>query len=212
MIALHQAMGFALAAFIIIIVPGPSVLFIVSRGVSLGRRAGGATAFGNNLGTFTQGLLVAFGLGAVVARSIAIFTAVKFIGAIYLVWLGYAAVRDREALAGALDTTVEIKPIRRIVREGWVVGLSNPKVIIFFSAILPQFIVRSRGHVPLQMLQLLGIFFVIGIVCDSTWGMLAGTVRNWFRQSPKRLETMVGAGGLSIMGLGVRLALTGRHD
>lgn len=208
----HRVAAFAVAAFLIIIVPGPSVLFVVSRGVALGRRAALATVGGNTLGAFTQGLLVAFGLGTLVSRSLLVYNAVKVIGAAYLVYLGWKAFRGRRGLARELDAAVEPKSARRIVREGFVVGVTNPKVVIFFSAVLPQFVDRSAGSVTLQMIVLLAVFSLIALCSDGAWGLLAGTVRTWFAGSPERLERLVGAGGLCIMGLGIRLAVSGRHD
>ena len=128
----HRLLAFAAAAFLIIVVPGPSVLFVVSRGVALGRRAAIATVLGNSLGALSQGSLVAFGLGAVVAKSIVAYTVVKFVGAAYLVYLGWNAFRERHVLAATLDRAVEPKSVRRIIREGFVVGVTNPKVIIFY--------------------------------------------------------------------------------
>lgn len=98
------------------------------------------------------------------------------------------------------------------MHEGFVVGISNPKIIVFFTATLPQFIERDRGSVTLQMLGLLGVFCSVGLVSDGLWGVLSGSVRGWFADSPKRLETLVGGGGIAIMGLGVRLALTRDHN
>jgi threonine/homoserine/homoserine lactone efflux protein len=211
-ISVDQLLKFAIAAFLIIIVPGPSVLFVVSRGVALGRKAALATVVGNTAGAFTQGLLVAFGLGAAVSRSVLLYNVLKYCGAAYLVWLGIKAFRHRRELTGVLDAVVEPKAAARIIREGYVVGITNPKVVVFFSAVLPQFVDRDRGGVTAQMFALLVVFASIGLLSDGAWGLLAGTVRHWFAGSPKRLERLVGAGGIAIVGLGVRLAVTGRHD
>jgi threonine/homoserine/homoserine lactone efflux protein len=211
-IEFHRLLAFAGAAFLIIIVPGPSVLFVISRGVALGRRAAVATVVGNTAGAMVQGMLVAFGLGAIVARSLVVYNVVKFVGAAYLVYLGLSAFRHRRELAGRLDAAVEPKATSRIVREGFVVGVTNPKVIIFFTAVLPQFVNRDRGSVTAQMLVLLVVFSAIAFCSDGTWGLVAGSVRRWFTGAPRRLELLVGAGGLSIMGLGIRLAVSGRHD
>ena len=208
MIDSHHVAAFALAAFLIIVIPGPSVMFVVSRGVALGRRAAMATVIGNTLGAFCQGLLVVFGLGALVAKSVAAYNVVKVIGAFYLIWLGFQAIRHRRESSTNLDTATEPKSARRIVREGFVVGVTNPKIVVFFSAVLPQFVDRTRGGVTVQMFILLVVFAIISILSDGTWGLIAGSVRVWVQRSPKRLEQMVGAGGLCIMGLGIRLALT----
>jgi len=206
----HVVASFALASFLIIIVPGPSVLFVVSRGVALGRRAALATVLGNSSGALVQGLAVSAGLGAVVARSIAVYTVLKLAGAAYLVWLGVQAVRGRRELARRLDAGAAPASLARIVRDGFVVGVTNPKTSIFFMAVLPQFVVRSAGRVSLQMMVLCLVFFAVSLASDSTWGMVAGTVRTWFRGDARRLERLVGAGGLAIVGLGVRVAVTGR--
>ncbi len=207
MLSGHQLLSFAIAAFLIIVIPGPSVLFVISRGVALGRRAALATVVGNTIGAGVQGLLVVFGLGALVTRSIAVYNIVKFGGAIYLVYLGWTAFKNRKTLAMDHTEGQVAKSATQIVREGFVVGVSNPKIIVFFTATLPQFIERDRGSVTLQMLGLLGVFCSVGLISDGVWGMLSGSVRGWFSGSPKRLETLVGGGGVAIMGLGVRLAL-----
>jgi threonine/homoserine/homoserine lactone efflux protein len=210
MVDLHRLLSFAAAAFLIIVIPGPSVLFVVSRGVALGRRAAMATVVGNSLGALCQGFLVALGLGALVTKSILVYNTVKYVGAAYLVWLGLRAFRNRKALAVEMDMAAEPKSARRIVREGFMVGVTNPKVIVFYSAVLPQFVNRARGSVTGQMLVFLLVFFVISLLSDGMWGLVAGSVRRWFQRSPQRLEQMVGAGGVAIMGLGVRLAISGR--
>jgi threonine/homoserine/homoserine lactone efflux protein len=101
---------------------------------------------------------------------------------------------------------------RRTIRDGFVVGIANPKVVVFFGAILPQFVNRQAGHVPLQMALLALIFSSIALVCDSTWGFVAGTARDWFARSPRRLALVGGTGGLAMIGLGAALAFTGRKD
>jgi threonine/homoserine/homoserine lactone efflux protein len=204
--------AFALVSFAIIVVPGPSVLFVVSRGVSLGRRAALTTVLGNEAGLLVQVIAVAVGLGAIVERSLAVFTIVKLGGAAYLIFLGVQAIRDRRALATALEVEVSRKTPRRIFREGFFVGATNPKSLILFTAILPQFVNRANGHVAVQLLVLGLISVVIALMSDSAWGLLAGTVRSWLGRSPRRLAAMGGTGGLFMVGLGVRLAFTGRRD
>jgi threonine/homoserine/homoserine lactone efflux protein len=203
---------FAITAFVLIVVPGPSVLFVVSRGVALGRRAALATVIGNTGGVMVQAILVALGLGALVERSDAVFTVVKLVGAAYLVLLGVRMLRNRHALARLHDATEVPKGTRRIVREGFVVGLTNPKAVIVFTVVLPQFADPSRGHVPLQLLVLGGLFLTIGVLSDSAWAIAAGTARTWIARSRGRLDAIAGAGGVVLIGLGLRLAVTGRHD
>ncbi|HWW52980.1 MAG TPA: LysE family translocator [Acidimicrobiales bacterium] len=204
--------AFALVSFAIIVVPGPSVLFVISRGVALGRRAALTTVLGNEAGLLVQVVAVALGLGAIVQRSVAVFTVLKLAGAAYLVYLGMQALRRRRSFSAQLAVEVGHKSARRIFRDGFVVGVSNPKSVILFTAILPQFVTRSNGHVTMQLLVLGAMSVVIALVSDSVWGVLAGGVRSWLGRSPRRLEVMRGTGGVVMMGLGLRLALTGRKD
>jgi len=208
----HQLLTFAATAFVLIVVPGPSVLFVVSRSVTLGRRAGLATVAGNAIGAYAQVLAVAIGVGNVVQRSIAVFTLIKVVGAIYLVWLGVRAFRRRRSLAATLAATNIRSEHRRLLREAFIVGATNPKTIVFFVAILPQFVDRSAGRVPLQMALLGLIFIVIALMSDSTWALVAGSARRWLGGSEKRLAAVGGASGVVTIGLGVRLALLRAHD
>ena len=203
---------FAITAFVLIVVPGPSVLFVVSRGVALGRKAALATVAGNTAGVMVQAILIALGLGALVERSDAAFTAVKLVGAVYLVVLGLRMLRNRHGLAALHDATEVPKGTRRIVREGFVVGFTNPKAVVVFTVIIPQFADPSRGHVPLQLLVLAIVFLTIGVISDSAWAIASGSARNWIARSRGRLEALAGAGGVVLIGLGLRLAVTGRKD
>ena len=210
--SVEHLLTFAAAAFAIIVVPGPSVLFIISRGVVLGRRAALATVVGNAAGLAVQVTAVAAGLGAVVERFVAVFTVMKLAGAGYLVWLGIKAIRNRHALGASIGMPIEPRSVRRILREGFIVGVSNPKSVLLFVAILPQFVDRGAGAVPLQMLVLGGIAVCVALMSDSVWAVAAGTARDWIARRPDRLQAIGGAGGFIMIGLGVRLALTGRHD
>jgi threonine/homoserine/homoserine lactone efflux protein len=208
----HALASFIVAAFVLIVVPGPSVLFVVSRGVALGRRAAIVTAIGNAAGIYMQVVAVALGVGTVIERSVVLLDAIRLLGAAYLVYLGVQAVRHRRALASVLDLGARAPERRNLALEGLVVGVSNPKWVVFFTAILPQFIDPAGAPVPVQMLALGAIAVGIAIVSDSAWGMLAGTARSWLARSPRRLEALGGVGGLTMIGLGVRLAVTGRKD
>jgi threonine/homoserine/homoserine lactone efflux protein len=205
-------LAFAVTAFVIIAIPGPSVLFTVSRAITLGRGAGVATVAGNTIGAFTQVVAVAFGIGPLVERSVAVFTVLKLAGAAYLICLGVQAIRHRRSLAEALGATIERKTAARIMIDGFTVGVTNPKVIVFFAAMLPQFVDRQAGHIPVQIIVLGVIFAGIALISDSTWALAAGTIRAWLARSPRRLELIGGAGGLAMIGIGTRLALTGRND
>jgi threonine/homoserine/homoserine lactone efflux protein len=210
----HSLAAFAAVSFAIIIIPGPSVMFVVGRALSLGRRAALVTVAGNALGFYAQVVLVALGLGAIVERSAAVFTTIKLIGALYLVWVGAQAIIHRRANAqrAVLVEGVDVVGHRSLFLDGFVVGAANPKTIVFFAAILPQFVVSDGAPAGVQMLALGVIFAVIALASDSVWGLAAGTARQWFVGSPARLELVGAAGGLAIVGLGVRLALTRRSD
>jgi threonine/homoserine/homoserine lactone efflux protein len=212
MIAPDRLAVFALTAFVLIVIPGPSVLFVVSRALSYGRRAALRTVVGNALGEGVIVVAVAVGVGALVEESVLVFTIMKLVGAAYLILLGIKAIRDRRSLVTFLEPAVAPRTDRRTLLDGVVVGLTNPKSLIFFAAILPQFANRSAGHVPLQLIVLGVIFILIALVSDTAWGIAAGGLRTWFARSPRRLERIGGAGGLVMIGLGTRLALTGRHD
>jgi threonine/homoserine/homoserine lactone efflux protein len=207
-----HVLAFALTAFVIIVVPGPSVLFVFGRALGLGRAAGVATVVGNTLGEYLQVLAVAFGIGALAERSVLLFTVLKLAGAGYLIYLGVQAIRHRRSLVAALAAPVERKSAVRITLDGLLVGATNPKTVVFLAAILPQFIDRSAGDVPLQILVLGAIFSGIALVCDSAWALAAGSARAWLARSPRRLAALGGTSGLIMIGLGTTLAVTGRKD
>jgi threonine/homoserine/homoserine lactone efflux protein len=180
--------------------------------VTLGRRAAVATVVGNSAGVYVLVVAVALGVGAIVERSLVVFSAIKLAGAAYLVYLGIQAWRRRGKLRAALDAPVVPISRGRVLWDGFVVGVANPKAIVFFAAVLPQFVDPSLGHVPLQLLLLGLIFVAIALVSDSVWGVAAGTAREWLARSPRRLEVVGGAGAVVMIGLAVRLAFTGRND
>jgi len=212
MLSSGQLLGFTLASFVLIVVPGPGVLFVVGRALSHGRRTAFATAAGHAAGNYVVAACVAVGLGAVLERSAQVFIAVKLIGALYLVALGVQAIRHRKSLAVAMSAAGGASDGWRAVRDGVVVGVTNPKAYILFGAILPQFVNRTAGNVPGQMLLLALISVAIGLVSDSSWGLAASGVRAWFAGSPRRYELVGGAGGLAMIGVGVTVAVTGRRS
>lgn len=207
--------AFAALSFALIAVPGPSVMFVVGRAVSLGRRAALVTVVGNAAGVYVQVVLVALGLGVVVERSIVVFTAVKLLGAGYLIYLGVQAIRHRSATAeavGVRPAEVASRNTRSVFLDGLVVGVANPKAIVFFAAILPQFVDAGGAPSAIQMAVLGLVFVAIALVSDSAWGLAAGTARQWFARSPRRLSRLAATGGLIMIGLGAHLTLTGRPD
>jgi threonine/homoserine/homoserine lactone efflux protein len=211
MVPTHVLLAFAASAFAIIVVPGPSVLFVISRGVALGRRAAILTVVGNAGGAITQVALLAAGLGPLVQRSIVVYTTVKLVGAGYLVYLGVQAFRHRHQVHVTEEAPTP-RSRRRLLLDGYVVGVANPKVFVFFAAVLTPFVDPDGGPVPLQMAILGAVFVAIALVSDGAWGLAAGTARGWLSRSPRRISTLTGAGGLITVGLGVRLAVSGRAD
>ena len=208
MVPLSHVLTFAIAAALLIALPGPSVLFVVGRTLAHGRRAGLLSVVGNETGMLVQTALVALGVGAIVAQSIVVLTVIKFAGAAYLVFLGIQAIRHRHQVAAPVEEAVPRSTLR-LLGEGFVVGITNPKSIIFFVAILPQFIVPSAGAIPLQLAELGLIFVLLALVMDSIWVFASGAARQWFARSPKRLSQMGVAGGVVMIGLGGALAVTG---
>ena len=204
--------GFAGTALVLVLIPGPSVMFVISRGVALGRVAALKTVVGNAAGFMVNVVAVSVGLGALIMRSVAVFNVLKLAGAAYLVYLGVQAIRRRRKLALVIDAATAPRSSRRIFAEGFVVGISNPKTIVFLAAILPQFVAPDAAPAGLQMLVLGAVFAVIALVCDSMWALASGTVRHRLASSPRRLERMGLGSGVVMIALGARLAVAGRAD
>ena len=212
MMSADRLLAFAALSLLLIVIPGPSVLFVVGRALAQGRRAALTTVAGNTLGAYLLVLAVAVGIGSVVERSVLVFTALKLAGALYLVYLGARAWRQRGSLRAAFGDDGVRRGGLRTFWEGFAVGVTNPKTIVFFAAVLPQFVDRGAGHVTPQMLLLGLVFNAIALTCDSIWGLAASTARDWFARSPGRLSAVGGVGGLAMIGLGVTVAVTGRKD
>lgn len=204
MVPADRLMAFLVAAVIIIVIPGPSVLFAIGRALSLGKLGGFLTVVGNTLGALPLVVAVALGVGEIITHSPVIFTLLKVAGAGYICFLGVQAFRHRRS--GTTRGSVS-GPMRagRIVREGFVVGVSNPKTLAFFVAVLPQFVAPQAGNVTLQILELGGLFMLIGLVSDGTWALSAGVARDWFARDARRIATLTGIGGLLLSGLGLAL-------
>ncbi|HEX3714453.1 MAG TPA: LysE family translocator [Trebonia sp.] len=210
MVTTSQLVGFTLASLVIIVIPGPGVLFVVGRALSHGRRTAFATAAGHAAGNYLVAACVAVGLGSLLQRSEQLFTVVKLAGALYLVFIGVQAFRHRNSLAAAIASPAGSGSEGwRALRDGIIVGVTNPKTFILFGAILPQFVDRGAGNVPAQMLLLAIVSVALGLVSDSAWGLAASGVRAWFARSPRRYALVGGAGGLAMIGVGVTIAFTG---
>lgn len=201
--ALSTYLWFVLTAAVIVVIPGPSVLFILGRSISLGRRAGLLSVLGNNMGVWVVVTVVAFGVGALITASHIAFLVLKTAGAAYLVYLGVQAIRHRHAVGAGTAGDA-----RRVLLQSFMVGFSNPKTLAFFVAVLPQFVHATSGPAWVQ-LEILGMTFAaIALVTDSCWALAAGTAREWFARDPRRVERLGVLGGVMMIGLGGVLATT----
>ena len=204
---ISQLLAFALASILFIQVPGPSLLFTIGRALTVGRRAALLSVLGNALGLVAQIFAVALGLGAIVAASATAYTVLKVIGACWVVWLGIQAIRHRGDARVALLLGERLpEKTSAALRTGFVVGLTNPKTIVFFVAFLPQFTNPGAGHVGLQVAFLGVLFAVMAVASDSVWALAASRARDWFARKPQRLDAMGAAGGVMMIGLGATLA------
>lgn len=203
---------FLIASFVIILVPGPSVLFAVARAVSWGRAVAVLTVVGNATGMLVLAALIAFGFGPVLQRSPLLYEVVQWAGGAYLVWLGIDAWRHRELHAERMTDAGPEAPSRlRTLREGFVVGVLNPKAVVFFAAVFPQFVNRDAGNVPMQLMLLGCIFAAIALLSDGTWAVVAGTAREWLSGNPKRLVVMRAIGGIVMVCLGLAVLITAQR-
>ena len=200
---------YCIAAVIIVLAPGPSVLFVLARAIAWGRATAIATVVGNVLGAFSLSVVVAVGLGPILQRSEIAFIAVQVLGGFYLVYLGIVAIKHSQIHASDMTNQGDIRPSKwRSMREGFWVGALNPKGMVFFAAILPQFVDREAGNVTSQLILMGAIFAVIALFSDGTWGILAGTIRNWLATELKRLVFMRMTGGIVMIILGLLTLLS----
>ena len=200
---------YCIAAVIIVLAPGPSVLFVLARAIAWGRATAIATVVGNVLGAFSLSVVVAVGLGPILQRSEIAFIAVQVLGGFYLVYLGIVAIKHSQIHASDMTNQGDIRPSKwRSMREGFWVGALNPKGMVFFAAILPQFVDREAGKVTSQLILMGAIFAVIALFSDGTWGILAGTIRNWLATELKRLVFMRMTGGIVMIILGLLTLLS----
>lgn len=210
---IDRVAAFAGIAAVVIAIPGPSVLFVVGRALAAGRRTALLSVLGNTFGEYVQVVAVAFGVGALAERSVALLTTIKLVGGAYLVYLGVRTfLGRREALSAGPVGAGEERSEPRALLRGAVVGVTNPKTVVFLAAILPQFASRAAGDLTVQILVLGLIFSLIALASDSVWALGAHGFRAWFATSPRRLELVQGTGGLAIAAVGVAVLATGSKD
>jgi len=199
-----QWIAFVVASILFIQVPGPSLLFTIGRALTVGRRDALLSVAGNGIGITVQVFLIAVGLAAVVMASSTAYTAVKAVGAAYVIWLGIQAIRHRADARQMIGDPVPGSR-GRALRTGFLVGLTNPKTVVFFMAFLPQFVDASAGHVGLQMALLGVVFGTMAICSDTVWALAASRARDWFARRPHRLDTLGATGGAMMVGLGATM-------
>ena len=181
-------------------------MFAISRALVLGRKGALLTVTGNGIGVLIQALAVSVGLGVLIQTNDVLMHTIRLLGAAFLIYLGFNSIRHRRV---GLDITAPVVPpkTKHIMRESIIVGLSNPKTIVFFSAMFPQFVYAANGPVVWQMIELSLIFVVFGISGDAIYAVSAGAARDWFAKNDKRLVTVRVIGGSMILGLGIVTAL-----
>ena len=200
---------YLVAAMVIMLAPGPSVLFTIARAIAWGRKTAVATVAGNAAGMFVLSVFVALGLGPILQRSEIAYTSVQWGGGLYLIYLGVDAIKHRRVHAADMTNQGDVAPsMRRSIRDGFWVGALNPKAIVFYAAVLPQFIDRERGSVTAQLILLGAIFSILAFLSDGTWGLLAGTARRWLATDPQRLEKLRATGGSIMILLGLAVLIS----
>ena len=204
MINTQNLAQFVLASVAIILVPGPSVMFVIARAVAWGRLTELLTALGNALGMLLLSVFIAVGLGPLLQRYELLLIVVQVLGGMYLIHLGIDAWRHKQEHADDMVKIEEVKPINyQILRQGFTVGALNPKALVFFSAVFPQFVDPDVGSITIQLLIFGAIFTALALVLDGTWGVLVGSSRDWFVTSRNRLVFLRTVGAVVMMALGV---------
>ena len=202
-----QLLGLLAASVVLVVVPGPSVLFVIGRALSHGRRIALASVLGNAGGAMLVAVVVSAGLGALISSSTLLLLVIRLSGAAYLMWLGVTAWRH------AADTPLAVGSLpprtRRAVMAGVIVGVTNPKMYILFSAVLTQFLDPAAGPVVPQLVILSLVPIAVGLVTDSSWALAASGARRWFARSPPRLVATLRLGALCLVGLGASVAAAG---
>jgi threonine/homoserine/homoserine lactone efflux protein len=196
---------FVAAAVVLLITPGPAVLYIVTRSVEQGRLAGLVSALGVHVGTLVHVAAAALGVSALLVSSALAFDVVKYLGAMYLVYIGVRKLGGWDQPAGG--RALAPRSLRRLFGQGVVVNVLNPKTALFFLAFLPQFVDVSRGAVGVQILVLGMIFVVLGVLSDGLYAIAAGTAGGWLKRDGRVLRAERYVGGTVFVGLGVTAAL-----
>jgi threonine/homoserine/homoserine lactone efflux protein len=204
---------FMTAALVLLVIPGPAVLYIVARSVEQGRRAGLASACGISTGGMVQVIAAAFGLSALLVSSAMAYSVVKYAGAVYLIYLGVKKLREQPAAEVEGVQAAARVSLRRIYGQGALVEVLNPKTALFFFAFLPQFVNPARGPVSLQLLALGVLFTAMALTSDSLWALAAGSAAGWLQRNRGFVRRQKYVSGTVYIGLGLATAASGsRHS
>ncbi|TBA54169.1 LysE family translocator [Rhizobium ruizarguesonis] len=198
------------ASLTLLLIPGPAVLYIFARSVAQGRLAGFVSILGIHAATLVHVIVAALGLSAVLASSAVAFSAIKYAGAAYLMWLGFKKIFGPSQLP---DTETGLKAFghARLLRDGFVVNLFNPKTALFFLAFLPQFIDVNRGHAAMQIAFLGLIYTCLGLITDGGYAFASGVAGNWLRRNRRYLSAERYVSGVLLIGLGLTAAFAGNR-
>jgi threonine/homoserine/homoserine lactone efflux protein len=195
---------FIYASVAIMLAPGPSVMFTIARAVAWGRGTAILTVLGNSMGMLILSLIIAVGLGPLLQRSELLLIFVQVLGGLYLIYLGIDALKHRRLHAADMVAIDELKPAKpQVVKQGFMVGVLNPKALVFFSAIFPQFVDASVGSITIQMIWFGVIFAALAFLLDGMWAVVVGGSRDWFANSQSRLVALRTMGGVVMLLLGV---------
>jgi threonine/homoserine/homoserine lactone efflux protein len=197
----------ALASLVLVVIPGPAVIYILTRSVSQGKAAGLASAIGVNLGSTFHVLAAVAGLSVLLASSAHAYTIVKWLGVGYLAWIGYRTLVAKDAEYTEPD--IRRHSLRRIFFQGVVVNVLNPKVAIFFLAFLPQFVDSTSPNPPLQTFILGMTLVVIGLLSDSIYALIGGGLGDLFRRRPGAARATRLTAGITYLALAGISAATG---
>jgi len=198
---------FLAGAMILLVIPGPAVFYILSRTIGQGRLAGVVSAAGISVGTLVHSVAAALGLSAILASSARVFHIVQFAGAIYLIFLGMRTLLSRDEATLSNGNAPHSLP--RVFGQGVLVNLLNPKTALFFLAFLLQFVDASRGHVSAQIFFFGCSFALLGLLSDSSWALLAGTLADRLRASVRWRRIQKNVSGSSLIALGIATAVSG---
>lgn len=204
---LSTVLLFISASFVLLMTPGPAVLYIIARSIEHGRKAGVISSFGLLLGSVLQVIAAAFGISVILVSSEIAFLLVQYLGAAYLIFLGVRTVLKNENLRR--DVPMVTEGLRRIFYQGVLINILNPKTALFFFAFFPQFLNASKGSVPFQMLLLGAVFHVMGICIGVLYALLAGTIGDWLKTHVRFLRAQRYVTGGILITLGVAAALSG---